>query len=130
MKVMFLHEMLSLKSRQQIFFCAESKSIFYLSEYYLGSIQRDSLPGNLEDAAYSKICKFNFVCPDYFMRKGRLLMLTPPTKFILQAESKRLYKTFMKLTRKIENKQERRDMRRWICDDFKLNKNSTDEVKN
>lgn len=47
--------------------------------------------------------------------------------FILQAESKRLYKTFMKLTRKIESKQERRDMRRWICDDFKLNKNSTDE---
>lgn len=48
--------------------------------------------------------------------------------FVLQSESKRLYKNFMRLTRKVEDKQQQRDLRKWIRDDFKINKHLTDEV--
>lgn len=46
--------------------------------------------------------------------------------FVLQGESKRLYKRFMGLTKKVEDKQQRKDLRLWIRDDFRINKNLTD----
>lgn len=49
--------------------------------------------------------------------------------FVLQGESKRLYKRFMKLTRRVEDRQQQKDLRYWIRDDFKINKNLTDEVR-
>ena len=48
--------------------------------------------------------------------------------FILRGESKRLYKKFMTLTRQIENKQERKELRSWIREDFRINKDLTNEV--
>lgn len=54
--------------------------------------------------------------------------MTPNLKyFVLRGESKRLYRRFMKLTRKIEDKDQAKDLRIWIRDDFRINKNLTDE---
>lgn len=47
--------------------------------------------------------------------------------FVLKGESKRLYRNFMKLTRRIDDKQQAKDMRLWIRDDFKINKHLIDE---
>lgn len=48
--------------------------------------------------------------------------------FILQGESKRLYKSFMKLTRRVHDKQQQKELRLWIRDDFRINKHLADEV--
>jgi len=48
--------------------------------------------------------------------------------FVLQGESKRLYRNFMRLTRQMEDKNRQKEMRLWIRDDFKINKDLTDEV--
>lgn len=48
--------------------------------------------------------------------------------FILRGESRRLYRRFMRLTRSIEDKQQQKDLRIWIRDDFKMNKNLKDEL--
>lgn len=48
--------------------------------------------------------------------------------FVLRSESKRLYRRFMRLSRRIEDKQQAKDLRLWIRDDFKINKNLTNEV--
>lgn len=49
--------------------------------------------------------------------------------FVLRAESRRLYREFMKITRRETNQEQQKVMRIWIRDDFKLNKNLTDEVR-
>lgn len=51
------------------------------------------------------------------------------SQFVLQGESKRLYRQFMKLTRLVEDKDQRKGLRIWIRDDFKINKTLTDEVR-
>lgn len=47
--------------------------------------------------------------------------------FVLKGESKRLFRRFMRLTKRVEDKNQAKDLRIWIRDDFRMNKDLEDE---